>query len=155
MTNTIEGERDKYATHAFFPPNHPCVQDALDRAKIVLVLPIESDEILSLRAQLAEKEKELNELKNGDRAIIPQTQKHAENLYTVAVACLKTFGADPEQAIRKQTGDSLKILSDAIQFALDDDGLVPRATSECRQILREARTAAMISLSTTAEEDRK
>jgi hypothetical protein len=40
---------------------------------------------------------ELEELQDGRRVILPQTKEHAQNLYTVAVACLKGHGVDVEK----------------------------------------------------------
>lgn len=40
------------------------------------------------------------EFLNGGRAVLPQSKKHAEDLYTVAVACLKTYGIDTEAALQ-------------------------------------------------------
>lgn len=56
-----------------------------------------ADKIDQLNATIAD-------LHNGKRAILPQTKKHAEDLYVVAVASLKTFnGVSPEDAIRSAT----------------------------------------------------
>ena len=39
---------------------------------------------------------ETQALLSGERAVLPQTKQHAEALYTVAVACLKSYGVDVE-----------------------------------------------------------
>jgi hypothetical protein len=52
--------------------------------------------ILSLLRDLEAAKVDRDELLDGTRAVIPQTREHAENLYTVAVACLKSYGVDPE-----------------------------------------------------------
>jgi hypothetical protein len=39
---------------------------------------------------------------SGTEAVIPQTREHAEALYTVAVACLKGLGSDPEADIERR-----------------------------------------------------
>lgn len=41
----------------------------------------------------------LAKLHDGRRAILPHTVEHAENLYTVAVAALRSFGRDPEASL--------------------------------------------------------
>jgi hypothetical protein len=53
----------------------------------------------TLETELNEAKAQLSELTNGKRAIIPHTREHARSLYAVAVACMKTFGDDPEAAI--------------------------------------------------------
>jgi len=40
---------------------------------------------------------ETRALLSGERAVLPQTKQHAEALYTVAAACLKTYGVDVER----------------------------------------------------------
>jgi hypothetical protein len=49
-----------------------------------------------LERQRDEARRALDDLRTGKQAVLPQTLEHARNLYTVAVACLKTFGQDPE-----------------------------------------------------------
>jgi hypothetical protein len=39
---------------------------------------------------------ERDALLSGETAVLPHTRRHAEDLYTVAVACLKTYGVDVE-----------------------------------------------------------
>lgn len=46
--------------------------------------------------QIAATTLERDELLNGKRAVVPQSREHATKLYTVAVACMKGFGVDPE-----------------------------------------------------------
>jgi hypothetical protein len=50
---------------------------------------------------------ERDALTTGKRAILPQTKEHAENLYAVAVGCLRSFGDDPEARV-KQMEEALK-----------------------------------------------
>jgi hypothetical protein len=52
--------------------------------------------IEALSAQVETLTRERDDLHTGRRAVLPQTREHAENLYTVAVACLKSYGVDPE-----------------------------------------------------------
>jgi hypothetical protein len=54
------------------------------------------------RVALAASQAELAGLREGRSCILPQTQQHARNLYTVAVACLKTYRDDPEAATAKE-----------------------------------------------------
>lgn len=38
----------------------------------------------------------LSDLHSGKSAVLPHSRDHAEKLYTIAVACLKQYGSDPE-----------------------------------------------------------
>lgn len=69
-------------------------------------------------------------LLNGVSAVIPQTKYHAQKLYTVAAACLKSFGVDVDAPLAalsarieglEKAGDHLRQCANAIVGASTDD----------------------------------
>jgi hypothetical protein len=55
-----------------------------------------ADRIEALEAERDEARALCEEFLDGRRAVLPHSKKHAEDLYTVAVACLKNYGIDAE-----------------------------------------------------------
>ena len=71
-------------------------KDALDEMYDADDIADMRDELRIEQNRIVELETDLDRLRNGHDCILPQTRGHAQNLYTVALACLKTFGHDIE-----------------------------------------------------------
>jgi hypothetical protein len=55
-----------------------------------------------------ELKRQLDGLESGERVILPHTVEHARHLYQVALVCLRSNGADPEQEKGPPRGGPLK-----------------------------------------------
>src|SRR5688572_16110664 len=63
---------------------------------------------------LAEMRKALDDLLTGKQAVLPRTRKHAEDLYAVAVGCLRGCGVDVE-ADRRAAESALAVAREALE----------------------------------------
>ena len=73
-------------------------------------------EAQSIAAAIERLVAELARLHNGEDAILPHTKRHAEHLYIVATAAMKSYGVDVETALaraeaeRDEAREALKLM---------------------------------------------
>lgn len=63
----------------------------------------------------------LSDLHSGKSAVLPHSRDHAEKLYTIAVACLKQYGSDPE-ARAESAEAQVERMREALEPFADIDG---------------------------------
>lgn len=98
----------------------------LDAQRAEALLPIVA-EAASLIKTLRE---ERDEMHSGKRAVLPQTKEHAESLYTVAVAGLKTYGVDAERSLVETEREECANLIEEIAAAWKARPPMPRSNGE-------------------------